>query len=107
MFHAVADSVVESAKLSCNWPIPAPPVGQTLEPNKVNVEYTPSATGTPQTVFKVRSAAACDARGGWYYDDDGAPRRMISCPATCSALQADAGGKINIAFGCDTEVIID
>jgi hypothetical protein len=55
------------------------------------------------------SAAACDAvKGRWYYDVDpatGKPTKVILCPATCSKVQADPAGSVNVVQGCTTQTV--
>jgi len=49
--------------------------------------------------------SGCDARGGWYYDRDpmsGAPTKITACPATCTMLQTDLDGKVDVVLGCPT-----
>ena len=103
VFAALAQTVVQSKKLDCQWKIPVPPVGQVFDKTKVNVEFTGSGGKTP--IFYVADAASCGPQGGWYYDDLANPTLIKVCPTTCAAFQADANGKVDILFGCDTQVI--
>ena len=99
----VAQAVVKTSKISCSMDIPAPDAGS-LDPAKVNVQLT--ADGNSSTLAKVADAASCGADGGWYYDDDAMPTKVILCPASCSTAQnavgVDKSGKIEILFGCAT-----
>jgi hypothetical protein len=104
-FDAVAQAVVTGSKLSCELALPIPSQG-TLDPSKVNVRVV-TPTGTT-TLFKVAGAAACDASGGWYYDDEVNPTKVLLCPSSCQAAQ-DAGSasgqvQIEVLFGCATIV---
>ncbi|MET0594368.1 MAG: vWA domain-containing protein [Polyangiaceae bacterium] len=105
VFKALAEAVITGSKLECDWAIPPPPMGQMFDPKLVNVLYTQGGT-TPRDLFKVPTAADCDAQGGWYYDDNAKPTRVISCPATCTEIQADIKAKISVAFGCQTKIIV-
>jgi hypothetical protein len=101
----VAQAVVKGSKLSCELALPTPSQG-TLDPSKVNVRVV-TPTGTT-TLFKVAGAAACDASGGWYYDDEVNPTKVLLCPSSCQAAQ-DAGSasgevQIEVLFGCATIV---
>ena len=42
----------------------------------------------------------------WYYDDEGDPHEVRTCPATCDVLTADPAGSIGILFGCETQIDI-
>ncbi|HYO96152.1 MAG TPA: VWA domain-containing protein [Polyangiaceae bacterium] len=100
---ASGSSTIDNATESCEWPLPAPPAGQTLQIESVNVRYT-SATGFATELGNVRGEAACaDVDHGWYYDNATNPAAVIACPQTCTEVQA--GGeesKIDVLFGCAT-----
>lgn len=101
-FDAVAQAVNDTAKLSCELAIPEPPSG-TIDPTLVNVGLV--SAGVTTYVPKVASAAAC-AGGGFYYDNEQSPTKVILCKTTCDEAQAMVGpnkpGKIEVLFGCET-----
>ncbi len=103
-FSSVAQAVVQTARLSCDLAIPAPPGVQMLDPSRVNVVVR-GPMGTT-TLPKVADAAACGMANGWYYDDDAHPTRVLLCKAGCDFAQEQVtgGGGISVAFGCDTVV---
>lgn len=97
-------NAIRGQKLACEYLIPTPPAGETLDYGKVNVEHTPVGSSTPNTIYYVGSVDKCDAvTGGWYYDVDpatgGTPTKIEICPVTCTNFDA---GQINIALGCAT-----
>lgn len=105
VFKELAKAVITGSKLSCEWAIPPSPVGQMFDPKLVNVIYTPD--GAPaRDLFNVPSATDCGALGGWFYDDNAKPTKVLVCPNTCAEIQADLKAKIAVAFGCKTKVII-
>ncbi|MEZ4440565.1 MAG: hypothetical protein R3B72_15815 [Polyangiaceae bacterium] len=105
IFNDVASQVIDDAALPCQYPVPAPPDGQALDPNKVNVKYIDGG-GTEHTIYQVPGFTACDpVQGGWYYDDPNAPTTILLCPASCDFVSPDAQGRVNILFGCATEVL--
>jgi hypothetical protein len=54
----------------------------------------------------VADAAACDPNvGGWYYDNNQTPTRVIACPASCTKIKGLTQGKVNVLFGCATKNI--
>lgn len=103
VFQDMATGIVQSAQLSCEYDIPPPPQGETLDPKKVNVNYTPAGQATMPILF-VEKAADCGSKGGWYYDNPAAPTKIIMCPTTCDVLKADSTGKIEVLFGCETVI---
>jgi hypothetical protein len=97
---------IRGASLPCEYVIPAP--SGPVDFGKVNVRLQ-AAAGTGQDIPYVGSATRCDPmRGGWYYDVDptmAAPTQVVTCPATCDRLKAEPNAKVNLVFGCRTQVI--
>ena len=84
---------------SCDFPLPAPPNGQKLDIDAVNVQYS-AASGPPETLTYNKD---CTGGTGWHYDDADAPTQIVLCADTCSAVKSEATGKVSIAFGCATQ----
>ncbi len=104
VFQDMAKAVVTDAKISCEYAIPTPPDGQTIDPTLINVVHT-SGGGTKNTIYNVPTGEmGCGMTGGWYFDNQAAPTKIIVCSNTCTALQSDMGGKVEVLFGCATEV---
>lgn len=99
-FDAVARTVERASRIDCAIDIPPPPAGSFFDRDRINV-LVDLGEGTVR-VGKVPDAAACDDRGGWYYDDDASPTEVNLCPATCEALQAAPGEsrRVDVQFGC-------
>lgn len=105
VFNAIQVAVVQGSKISCEYAVPSPGPGQTLDPNKVNVEYLPGGNPPPQQIYRVTDASQCTSgtgQGGWYFDNNAAPTKIILCPDTCTAVQADPAAKIDVKFGCES-----
>ncbi len=85
---------IRGAARSCEFTLEKPEGGGTLDPAKVNVEYT-AGNGTTSTVPQ------SDA-DGWSYDDPSAPTRIIFNGAACEKTKLDAGGRVRIVVGCKT-----
>lgn len=106
IFDAMAEGVIVSSQLACEYFIPAPPEGEVLDPSLVNVTYLPGGGGEPVQLYNVPGGQAdCGPEGGWYYDDPVAPTRILVCPNTCTMLEADAQGEVKVTFGCATVVV--
>ena len=102
VFDALAKQVIGASKLDCAWDIPAAPMDQMFHKDRVNVQFTASGA-TPQIVFHVDTPAACGAQGGWHYDDNANPTRLLVCPSTCDQLQAQESAQLDVLFGCETK----
>ena len=89
---------IKLSALSCDYKIPAPPNGETLDRSKVNVLYQP-ASGAAQTLPYDQS---CGTGKGWRYDDANNPTRILVCDGSCNAIKA-APGKVDVLFGCQTK----
>jgi hypothetical protein len=96
---------VQSKAIACSYKIPPPKMGS-IDFKKVNVAFKPSTAGATPTVIGKTTMAACDQRGGWYYDNEAAPTEIKACPATCQQLQTDVDGVVQIQLGCQT-ILID
>ncbi|MEP7122815.1 MAG: vWA domain-containing protein [Byssovorax sp.] len=93
---------IQQKQVSCALPMPQAAPGKVVDPTLVNVDYTPEG-GVAGLLGQVKSAAACGAAGGWYYNDPAAPTQIVLCPNTCATVQADPVAKIEIILGCLTQ----
>jgi hypothetical protein len=101
----VSQPVTISTPLPCQWKIPDPPTGQTFDPAKVNVQFTPPGSATAVPFGHVNSAADCanTQADAWYYDDAQNPTQVLVCPNTCNGtLRNSAGAQVDVLFGCAT-----
>jgi hypothetical protein len=103
-FVAALNSIRGSV-LGCNYQIPPPPAGQTLDFTKVNVQYTPTG-GTGETLGYVSTGqSGCSAtKDGWYYDNPAKPTQIILCDSTCTKVKNDSGGQVKVQLGCTTVI---
>jgi len=98
VFDKLATAVVEGSKVACDIAMPKPPDGKSINPYQVSVEIVPSS-GSPQNIPHLDGSAQC-ASGGWYYDNDTTPTRLILCPSTCTWAQELTGAKLSVGLGC-------
>ncbi len=101
-FDQVATAVERAARIDCAIDIPPPPGDMFFDPARVNVSLV--SGGVASDLGKVAGPGACDARGGWHYDDEASPTQVVLCPASCDAAQPVAGEArtVDIRFGCQT-----
>lgn len=97
---ALSDALAEITTniKSCEYPIPAPPAGQVLDPDRVNVLYTPEG-GSTETL--PRDPSLNDCTDGWQYSSDA--QSINLCGDACARAQNE-GGSVEILFGCQTIV---
>jgi len=103
----VAGSVLEAlnairadAVIPCDLNIPPPPMGETLNPAKVNLGVCDPAGDVVVTPY-VDSQSDCDGPGG-YYDDPNSPEAIHLCEVTCETVSL-AGSSLFFSVGCDTQ----
>jgi len=91
-----AVNLIRGQAISCEIDIPAPPVGKKLDPDKVDVQFT--GDGKPAASLKYGTDCVGDA--AWHYDNATTPTKIELCTNACSAVKADAKGKLDVVFGC-------
>jgi len=96
---SAAIQAIKVAAVSCEYAIPSPPDGETLDPAKLNVQYTPTGGAAQELDYD----ATCASGSGWHYDDANHPTRVIACGSTCTSIK-NLGGKVDMQFGCATHV---
>jgi hypothetical protein len=100
-------AVLESIRTSagpCSFEIPDSTSDGAVDPNLVNVRFTPSGATEPTVVPKTFDGAAegCGPMGGWYYDDPAAPTSIQLCEASCAAA---FNARMEVEFGCEAIVL--
>ena len=70
---------VANSPALCEFNFPEAADGSPLDPEKVNVQFTPSG-GAPEAIGQTDGPASCDATGGWYYDNLDDPETIHICP---------------------------
>jgi hypothetical protein len=92
---------IRGQALACEYKMPALPPGKGV--GFVIVRYTPGGTGTPEDLKRKQDKASCGNDAGWYYDDNKNPTKIILCPASCTVMQADAKGKVQVVVACNEQ----
>lgn len=92
-------------RVACDLAVPAPPEGQQLDYDSVNVVLDGEEARV--TFPRVAGPEDCSVSGGWYYDIDpevGAPARINMCKATCERLTSRSNASLSVELGCKTQV---
>jgi hypothetical protein len=100
VFAPLQAAVIASAPLPCDYPIPAPPDGQVLDSEKVNLAFLPAGASDQQVFPHAAAADQCADNLAWFYDDPQRPTVIKMCPSACTAI--GAGGTVQIELGCKT-----
>jgi len=89
-----AMNAIRGQALTCEFTLPQPDPPNTINPSLVNVLFNGNL------IFKVANEAACDpTQGGWHYNDEAAPTRILLCPASCNQV-TNQTGRIDVELGC-------
>jgi von Willebrand factor type A domain-containing protein len=89
---------IRGAALGCQYKIPVPAGGATVDFEKVNVQFTP-ANGASIVVPYVTDKSKCPSSGNaWYYDNASNPTEILLCTTTCGTVSA--GGQLDVLTGC-------
>lgn len=91
---------IRAQAISCELERPEPPVGQTFDPNKVNVRYDSGDDETP-----LYYDADCEAEDSWRYKN-GDTNVLELCPSTCAKIQADPYAAVQVEFGCVQRTVV-
>lgn len=94
-FQKAIQTIKQSA-LSCDYGIPTPPSGETLETGKVNVVYK-NGSSTETLSYN----QSCAGGTGWRYDDANNPTRILMCDGSCATVKT--AGSVDVLFGCKTQ----
>jgi hypothetical protein len=94
---ANALSEITGIALSCRYDVPPAPAGNVLDPDKVNILFTPPG-GTQQLIPR-SSDSGCAS--GWQYSADQSQVQL--CGSTCDEIRSSKGG-VTLQFGCATLV---
>lgn len=99
---ALADSLdgIIQGIITCDYAVPPPPSGQTIDTNLVNLIYQ-DGDGAFNLVLPSRSES-CQV--GWHYTD-AAKTRIRVCDQTCKQLQNDGMAQVTLMFGCTQEQV--
>lgn len=88
---------IQGTAIPCEFDMPVAEAG-IINPDQITLDYMSGGNKTP--VGRVDNQNLCDVNGGWYYDNNASPSKILLCPATCTTMKADPMAKVNISLGC-------
>jgi hypothetical protein len=89
--------IIAGVALGCRYNVPQAPLGEMLDPGKVNVLFTPP--GGAQELIGQSLEPGCSE--GWAYSDGQSQIQL--CSSTCERVQG-SDGSLTLQFGCATEL---
>lgn len=84
---------IRTTQFECSMPLPK---AVDFDQDKVNVEFK----HTSGTVDMFRKSPGCPTKVGWEFDDENNPKKIFLCAETCSGIQQDLTGKLQLKLGC-------
>jgi hypothetical protein len=101
VFQRIAEDVITKTRVACDFDIPAPPAGKTLDLEKVAVNHTKGdGSGTVQ-YLQAATSAVCQP-DAFYIENN----HVYLCPDTCAIVQADTMALVNVVFACESKIIV-
>jgi hypothetical protein len=94
IFNEIAQDVVESTPLACEFPIPEPPEPLVIDPDTIQVIAT--INGQEVVFHQVAGLANCEPEA-FYIENNS----VILCPEACSLVQSTPEVELDLSFGCD------
>lgn len=103
MFQLMAEGVILGASVACEFLIPEPPEGETLDLSTVQVRYS-SEGQVIETFNAAPSEEECSTTENQFYIDED---YIKLCPTACDLVQADENAAIDVLYGCDLNIIVN
>jgi hypothetical protein len=100
VFRRIAEDVTLKTALRCDFDVPTPPLGTTLELDKVAVNHV--RTNGSKLKFG-QAALPEDCQPDAFYIQN---NRVWLCPEACDAVKADVGADVEVLFTCESQIII-
>jgi hypothetical protein len=96
VFRRIAEDVVQTSNIACDFAIPTPPMGEVLDLAKVAVAYTPSNGGPEVRFGQTPALGVCQSNA--FYIAEG---RLNLCPDACSTIRNDPTASVDVLFTCE------
>jgi hypothetical protein len=102
VFREIAGKVIAQSDIACDFPVPEPPAGRTLDLDRVSISIAHEAPGLPASALgQARVPAECQSDA--FFIQDG---RIELCPEACSAVRDEEGARVDVLFGCESSIIV-
>lgn len=101
VFRRIAEDVVVKADIACDFAIPDPPAGTTLDLTKVAVNHVKGDGSGAVRFGQAATLDDCQAQAFYIADD-----RIVLCPEACTEIQNDAFSSVDVLFTCESTIIL-
>jgi hypothetical protein len=101
VFQRIAEDVVLTRGVACDFPIPAPPPGLELNLDNIAIAYASGTVGTTAQLGQTATADACQPDA--FYIAEG---RLNLCPESCSRVRSDPLAAVSVLFTCESQIIV-
>jgi hypothetical protein len=88
--------------LACDYEVPLPPEGETVDLDEVVMVIWPGGANPIQILRN--DDPNCEQ--GWYVDASTDPARVLLCSRTCEVAQSDPQAHIELLYGCTEPIIV-
>ena len=101
VFQRIAEDVVLTRGVACDFPIPAPPRGLALDLDNIAIAFASGTGGTTAQLGQAPTSSACQADA--FYIAGG---RLNLCPEVCSRVRSDPLAAVSVLFTCESQIIV-
>jgi hypothetical protein len=102
VFRAIAENVIVTRDIACEFDIPPPPAGTMLDLDKVAVQKT-AQSGAESQFLQAPTQDDCQADA---FTIDRTLNQVRLCPEACEAVRADPLASIDVLFTCMSTLIV-
>jgi hypothetical protein len=95
VFRNIADDVVVQSAMACDFAIPTPPAGLTLNLDQVAVSLARGDGSGALQFGQTQGLADCQP-GAFYIQGD----RINLCPQACEVVRRDPAADVQVLFTC-------
>lgn len=101
VFQRIAEDVVQTRAIGCDFAVPEAPPGLVPDPENVAISYAPG-NGAESVLFG-QAPALADCQPNAFYIADG---RLNLCPATCSTVRDNPLASLTVLMTCESQLIV-
>jgi hypothetical protein len=101
VFQRIAQDVVLTRNVACDFAIPPPPPGLELNLDNIAISYASGTAGTTEQLGQAPSADDCQDDA--FYIAGG---RLNLCPGSCASIRSDPLAAVSVLFTCESQIIV-